>query len=132
MAETLKERWDNWVAPNTLEECTQLLLEILDSKEISDEGREFKPTYITSCRVWDSHRLGKLIPKMKELALQLSAHVTDPAHGGKVTCHKCNGFIQNKDAMGYHDHQHPQDFPNIWFHKACYDPTVDYWSHVMN
>lgn len=59
-------------------------------------------------------------------------YVTNPAHGGKVTCHKCNGFIEDKDAVGYRDHQHKDDFPNTWFHKHCYDPEIDYWSHVMN
>lgn len=67
---TQKEIWDAWKAPETLEECVALLFEIIDSKEISDEGREFRPTYITSCRVWDSHRLGKLLPKMREIVIK--------------------------------------------------------------
>lgn len=66
---TQKEIWEAWTAPETLEDCVKLLFEILDAKEISDEGRKFRPTYITSCRVWDSHRLGKLLPKMKALAV---------------------------------------------------------------
>ncbi len=67
MAETQKERWEKWAPPETLEGCVKLLFEIFDAEETSDSGRDFHPTYISSCRVWDSHRLGRLIPKMKEL-----------------------------------------------------------------
>lgn len=60
-------------------------------------------------------------------------YLTNPSNGSKVTCHKCKGFIEeNTGEIGYHDHQHPWDFPNIWFHKDCYDPEVDFWSHIMN
>jgi hypothetical protein len=54
-------------------------------------------------------------------------HVTDPAHGGKVTCYKCNGFIQQKDAVPYRDRQHKDDFPNTWFHKDCYNRYEHYY-----
>lgn len=74
---TQKEIWDNWKAPDTLEECVSLFFEILDSKESSDMNPDvlFHPTKfnakdkaIDSCRVWDTHRLNKLLPKMKELS----------------------------------------------------------------
>jgi len=73
---TQKEIWEAWTAPDTLEECVKLFFEILDTKEYSDmSDREFHPTRfnaeeraIISCRVWDTHRLGKLLPRMKELA----------------------------------------------------------------
>jgi hypothetical protein len=65
---TQKERWEKWQPPELLPDCVKLLFEILDAVETSDEGRDFRPTHITSCRVWDTHRLNKLLPKMKELA----------------------------------------------------------------
>lgn len=62
---TMKERWDAWKAPESLEDNVKLFFEILDHKEESDSGREFYPNGISSCRVWDTHRMGKLIAKMK-------------------------------------------------------------------
>jgi hypothetical protein len=59
-------------------------------------------------------------------------YITNPVHGGKVTCHKCLGFILEGEGVGYHDHQHRDECPAMWFHKDCYDPDVDYWCHVMN
>lgn len=54
-------------------------------------------------------------------------YVTDPAHGGKVTCHKCNGFIAEDDDLGYMDHQHTNEFPLIHFHKKCYNGYEHYY-----
>lgn len=65
---TQKERWEQWAPPETLEDCVKVLFSILDVEETSDAGRDFHPTHISSCRVWDTHRLNKLLPKMKELA----------------------------------------------------------------
>jgi hypothetical protein len=65
---TQKERWEAWKAPDELKDCVKLFFEILDIKETSDEGRVFKPNYISSCRVWDTHRMNRLILKMKELS----------------------------------------------------------------
>lgn len=66
---TQAERWEAWTAPETLEDCTKLFFEILDIEEYNDDGdRKFKPNYISSCRVWDTHRLERIIKKMKELA----------------------------------------------------------------
>lgn len=42
-------------------------LEILDKKEISDNGTEFSPTTITSCRVMDSQKLENIFKEVKEL-----------------------------------------------------------------
>ncbi len=66
---TQAEYWENWKAPDDLKECVKLFWEICDTVETSDSGRDFKPNRleIHSCRVWDTHRLGKIIPKMKEL-----------------------------------------------------------------
>ena len=67
---TQAERWEQWKAPDTLEECVKLFFELVDKVETSDAGRDFKPNRmkIDSCRVWDTHQLERIIPKMKELA----------------------------------------------------------------
>ncbi len=52
-------------------------------------------------------------------------YVTDPQHGGKVTCEECCGYIDEKDHVGILDHQHPWDFPAIHFHKKCYEERHD-------
>lgn len=72
---TQKERWEAWTAPETLEENVRMFFEILDTKEVSDNDVEFHPNrfnaeelVINSCRVWDTHRLGKIMIKMKDLS----------------------------------------------------------------
>jgi len=73
---TQKQIWDEWQAPETLKECVKMFFEILDAKEYSEtSGRMFHPNkfnaeerVINSCRVWDTHRLGKIMTKMKELS----------------------------------------------------------------
>lgn len=67
---TQKERWEQWTAPETLEECVKLFFELVDKVETSDNDVDFKPNKmeIHSCRVWDTHRLERIIPKMKELS----------------------------------------------------------------
>ena len=40
--------------------------DILDTVEETDEGREFRPVYISSCRVMATQKLGELIKQMKE------------------------------------------------------------------
>jgi len=54
-------------------------------------------------------------------------YITNPVHGGKVTCHKCNGFIKEGDGEGFLDHQHRNDFPNVWFHKSCFNQYEHYY-----
>lgn len=65
-----KDVWDNWTAPDTLEECVKLFFQLVDKVEVSDNDVEFKPNRmeIHSCRVWDTHQLNRIIPKMKELS----------------------------------------------------------------
>lgn len=76
MSETLKDRWDAWKAPDSLDECVLLFMEILETEEIKDSGNRFRPNKITddakisSCRVWDTHRMGKILERMKTLAYQ--------------------------------------------------------------
>lgn len=54
-------------------------------------------------------------------------YLTDPTHGGKVTCHKCRGFIVDGEGTGYLDHQHRNEFPRVWFHAVCYNPYEHYY-----
>lgn len=66
------KRWNQMLkeyseSNQTLEDCVKSLFKILDSIEESDSGREFKPTYISSCRVIHSEKLCVLLPKMREL-----------------------------------------------------------------
>lgn len=64
---TQAERWESWQAPKDLADCVRMFFEILNHTEESDSGRQFQPNYISSCRVWDTHRLNRLITQMKEL-----------------------------------------------------------------
>lgn len=57
----------------------------------------------------------------------IQSYVCNPTHGGKVTCHKCNGFIFECDAVPYLDHQHLNEFPKAHFHKDCYNPYEHYY-----
>jgi hypothetical protein len=56
-----------------------------------------------------------------------NSYITDPVHGGKVTCHECNGFILKEDDIGYWDHQYIREFPRYHFHKACYQAWKHYY-----
>jgi hypothetical protein len=49
-----------------LESLIKEFLEIIETVEETDEGREFHPTTISSCRCMDAERLGQIITKMKE------------------------------------------------------------------
>lgn len=50
-----------------LESLVKELFVLLDTKEESDSGRIFKPTYITSCRVMHSIKLKEILPKIRKL-----------------------------------------------------------------
>ena len=43
------------------------LIDMITTSEISDNGNEFYPTTIGSCRVQHTMRLGEIIPELKEL-----------------------------------------------------------------
>lgn len=57
----------------------------------------------------------------------LPNYVTNPNHGGKVTCHKCNGFIEAQEYVPYWDHQHRDEFPKIGFHERCFNRYEHYY-----
>ena len=79
-----RELWEAWTAPEILEENVRLFFEILDTKEYSGMSDcEFHPNRfdaeercIHSCRVWDTHRLKKIMKKMKELSCQTTPTVS--------------------------------------------------------
>jgi len=54
-------------------------------------------------------------------------YVTNPNHGGKITCHKCGGFIPEEDAISYWSFQHSDEFPHAHFHKDCYNEYEHYY-----
>lgn len=54
-------------------------------------------------------------------------YITNPAHGGKITCHKCNGFIVEGDGVSYLDYQHKDEFPNVFFHIDCFNAYEHYY-----
>ena len=64
---------------------------------------------------------------MRRRKLMQDAHVTDPSHGGKVTCHKCGGFISYRFWEPYWVNQHKTEFPKAHFHRACYNPYEHYY-----
>jgi len=51
-----------------LAELCRELIGMLETVESTDEGREFHPTTISSCRVLTCERLGKIIPEIKRLS----------------------------------------------------------------
>lgn len=73
---TQREVWEEWKAPETLEENVRMFFEFLDKKEYSGlSDRAFHPNKfnieertIGSCRVWDTHRLSRVMTKMRELS----------------------------------------------------------------
>ena len=52
--------------PETLETLTNELLDIFETIETTDEGREFHPTTISSCRTMTCVRLEKLMKKISD------------------------------------------------------------------
>lgn len=63
--------------------------------------------------------LGQLLKENDEF------YVTNPIHGGKETCHKCNGFIKHIDLRAYSNKdRYP---PDIYFHKECFNPYEHYY-----
>ncbi len=43
-------------------------LTILNREEVSDSDKAFRPNFITSCRVMDTQKMGKLLKQMEELS----------------------------------------------------------------
>lgn len=49
----------------TLESTVKAFIRLLETVEVSDSGREFRPNYISSCRAQDASRLIQLVEEMK-------------------------------------------------------------------
>lgn len=47
-----------------------------------------------------------------------SAHITNPIHGGKVTCHKCGGFLCENDSLF---------IMKVYFHEDCFNRYEHYY-----
>lgn len=73
-------------------------------------------------------------PKQVKLALQKGgrpgnvpkfepAHVTDPAHGGKITCHTCGAFIKEGEDW----FEYVPDHPGVYFHVDHYNRYDHYY-----
>ncbi len=50
-----------------IKQSMQRFFEILDIKEVNNEGNLWSPTYISSCRVMTGVELDKILKRMKEL-----------------------------------------------------------------
>lgn len=53
-----------------LTDLVESMFEILDTVEMSDEGREFHPTEISSCRAVDANRLEGILEQMRGIVLR--------------------------------------------------------------
>lgn len=56
-----------------------------------------------------------------------ASYITNPAHGGKITCHKCNDFIREGEAVPYKNHTEAGELPIVWFHKDCFNRYEHYY-----
>lgn len=56
-------------------------------------------------------------------------YVTNPAHGGKVGCHKCHLFIEEGDCVVYGEYDviEAGGEPVAWFHKKCFNRYEHYY-----
>ena len=61
-------KYEKELSEKDLKSCVREFFKYLDAVETSDSGKEFHPTYISSCRTMTMIRLGQLLPRMKELA----------------------------------------------------------------
>jgi hypothetical protein len=67
-----------------------------------------------------------LLADVKSADSGVDMYVTDPAHGGKVTCHKCGGFIDEVDVETLIDTSKDQP-PLAYFHKKCFNRYEHYY-----
>ena len=77
---------------NRLEELVKEMFMILDRIEMSDEGREFHPTTISSYRAVDGHKLGSILIDMRDLLeLPPPAKLRTRSEIEPDICPRCNG-----------------------------------------
>lgn len=48
-----------------IKDLVKEMLDILERREVSDSGREFSPTTISSCRCMDLERMGEILFELK-------------------------------------------------------------------
>lgn len=72
----------------TVEELVKDMFGVLDKVESSEEGRLFHPTYISSCRTMDGHRLNQTL-----LDLRTAVGLPPPRdlEAEEAVCENCNG-----------------------------------------
>ena len=69
--EDLYETSERTNKKNRIVELATELMKILNTKEESDNGREFHPTTISSCRVMHTEKLSKILPELEKLCIGL-------------------------------------------------------------
>lgn len=48
------------------ERTVHAFIDLLETKEVSDSGREFYPNYISSCRAHDASKMIQLVEEIKQ------------------------------------------------------------------
>jgi hypothetical protein len=55
--------------PEELRRLVKALFAVLDTEDMSDAGVPFHPVYISSCRVEQTAKLNRILPRMRELCV---------------------------------------------------------------
>lgn len=71
---------------------------MLDQEEQSDNGREFHPTYICSCRIQHNMKLNQILPRMKELAHNTELYAKSDITGAGTVFPPNPGFPTRENA----------------------------------
>jgi hypothetical protein len=61
-----REILNNMVTSTAIIDLTRELITLLDKVETSDNGNEFRPNYISSCRCMDGTRLNEIVIELKK------------------------------------------------------------------
>lgn len=51
-----------------------------------------------------------------------TSYMTNPNHGGKITCHKCVGFFVEGEEV-----KTLRLTPGVFFHEKCFNPYEHYY-----
>lgn len=78
---------------------------------------EFPKVY----ELWLKEQHEKLTEKINKTASPF--YVTNPIHGGKVTCEKCGGFIEEGNSEWIHDEWKVKRY----FHRTCFNRYEHYY-----
>ncbi len=57
------------------------------------------------------------------------SYITNPNHGGKVTCHKCQAFIEQGNCVDYNRFNDKGQVVEVlaYFHTQCYNRYEHYY-----